>query len=111
MRYRKYKMLRNIFIVIGIIGGFAIWLFIPAEIKNDTLLHVGNSSHGSKWGLLLLLVIPLFALIQNKEELTFHSDDEELKNAVLNKAAQKQMIYAIVNSSIVIILMFIGLLR
>lgn len=115
MTEKRYKTLRNIFILIGIVGGFMIWLFVPTVVRNDAFIHVGNGPYGSKYGYLVLLLIPLCALIPVTEPhngaLTFHSDDMELINRVRKKAAQTQMLTAIVTSVLVLIIMAVTSFR
>lgn len=106
---KKYKMIRNIFICIGIFGGFIIWLFVPAAIKNSALIHVGNGELGSKWGLLVLLPLPLFTLICSKEDVAFHGDDEEVKRVARTKIYRNQMVIAICMAILVIGLMALGI--
>lgn len=115
MTVRSIKRLRNIVVMIGIVGGFILWLFVPAVIRNDSFMHVGNGPYGPKTGCLLLLLLPLFAFYQNKDELEFHSDDEEYINAVRNAARKKaaviQAVYAAFTSGLVLICMSIAMSR
>lgn len=115
MTEKRYKILRNIFILIGIVGGFVIWLFVPTVIRNDAFIHVGNGPYGLKYGYLVILLIPLCALIPVTEPhngaLSFHSDDVELINRVRKKTAQIQMLTAFVTSGLALIIMTVGLFR
>ncbi len=108
MTSRQYKILRNIIVLIGIIGGFVLWTFIPPIIENNWLIHVSAKQYDAKWAMLLLLIIPLFAL--NEEEISVHADDEVLKNQARDKAARKQMLIAIFCSGCVLTVMTITLL-
>ncbi len=109
MTSKKYRTLRNIVILIGIVGGFVLWLFIPSVIENNWLFHVGNGQYGSKGWALLLLFIPLFAL--KEISVNVHSDDEALINAEQNKAARKELMLAIFCSGCVLIAMGSALLN
>ena len=62
MTAKKYKTLRNMFILLGIVISFIMWLFLPDSFRNTSFFHVGTGEHGSKWGVLLVLILPLFSL-------------------------------------------------
>lgn len=111
MTEKGIKRLRNIFVLIGIVGGFIIWLFVPTEIRNDSFMHVGNGDYGPKIGCLLLLFIPLIAFYPHKDELEFHAEDEEYHSAVRKKVAVTQLVYAAFTSAVVLICMSIALFR
>ncbi len=108
MTSKEYRLLRNIVIVIGIVGGFVLWLFIPPVIENNWLFHVGNGQYGSKGWALLLLLIPLFAL--NEQKIEVHAEDAELINMARNKTARKGLFLAILCSGSVLVAMGSALL-
>ncbi|MCR4617433.1 MAG: hypothetical protein K5669_04495 [Lachnospiraceae bacterium] len=113
MDTKRYRLLRNIFIIAGIVIAFIIWLFMPSTFKNTSLFHVGSGEYGSKWGALILLPIPLFALFIRKKKLEFYGDDEEYKKSEHEKTDKKNMqsgmITALGLSLLIIALMTVGL--
>ena len=106
---KTLKCLRTLAILIGIVGGFIIWLFVPDFIKNNALFHVGNGTYGTKWGMLLLLPLPLCALLHKNETQEYHGTDLEFQ--VQNVEARKTLLIQIVEglgcSFLVMILMFV----
>ncbi len=66
---------------------------VPSIIQNNRLVHAGNGQYGFKIGLLILLIVPLFALLPGNEYGEIHTDDEtertkveeEMKRATLNR--------------------------
>ncbi len=108
---KRLGLIRNIVVIVGIIAGFAIWLFIPATIKNSTILHVGNGEYGTKWGMLLVLPLPLFSYFFHKKKLDFYGTDEELKKEEQEESDRHQirmgLITAVVMAGIVIGLMLL----
>lgn len=111
MTEKGIKRLRNAVVLVGIVGSFLIWLFVPSIIRNDAFMHVGNGPYGSKIGCLLVLILPLFAFLQDKGELESHGEDEAHDHAVRKRAAVTQLIRAIVLSGIALAAMVIALLR
>lgn len=91
MTLRKYKFLRNVFILSGIFISFIIWLFLPSTFRNTSLFHVGTGAYGSKWGILLLSLLPLFSLFFRTGKIQFHGDDEEYSKAEQEASDKAQM--------------------
>lgn len=87
----KYKFLRNVFIFGGILISFLIWLFLPPIFVNTALFHVGTGAYGSKWGILLLIPLPLFSLFFRTGKIQFHGDDEEFCKAEQEASDKAQM--------------------
>ncbi len=87
----KYKLLRNVFIFSGILVTFIIWLFLPSTFHNTSVFHVGKGAYGSKWGVLLLLPLPLFSLFFRTGKIQFHGDDEEFSKAEQEASDKAQM--------------------
>jgi len=87
----KYKMLRNMFILLGIIISFIMWLFLPDSFRNTSVFHVGTGEYGSKWGVLLVLVFPLFSLCFREKQIPFHGGDEEFFKAEQEASDRVQM--------------------
>ena len=79
MTSERYQVMRNILILSGMSIALSIWFFMPDTFRNTSLFHVGNGEYGSKWGMLILIPLPLFALCFRKEKVEFHGDDEEYK--------------------------------
>ena len=114
MKSKTCKLLRNIFMGVGVIGGLIIWKFVPDMIKNTPTFHAGNGDYGSKTGMLLVLILPLFALCFRPEIPDFHGEDidliaEESENCK-KKAYSAGMVLALGMSLLTIILMLCGLL-
>ncbi len=111
---KRLCLIRNIVVIVGIIAGFVIWLFVPATIKNSSILHVGNGEYGTKWGMLLALPLPLFSYFFHRKKLDFYGTDEELKKEEQEKSDTHQMrmglITALVEVGIVIGLMVLPLI-
>ena len=109
MTAKQYKNLRSIFIVAGMVIAFVIWLFIPDTFKNSSLFHVGNGEYGSKWGVLILLPLPLFSLCFRESKTEFHGSDQEYatqeQNAADKTNLQLGMMTSIALSLLVILLM------
>ncbi len=83
---------------VTVVLGFICWIFIPNEFKNSALFHVGNSEYGTKTAALILLLIPLFALIPDKDNNEVHTDDPVERKKLLEefaiKDAQRQVVIA-----------------
>lgn len=90
---KTLRWMRDIIIIAGIAGGLILWLGVPSIIQNNRLVHAGNGQYGFKLGLLILLIVPLFALLPGNEHDEIHTDDEaertkveeEMKRATLNR--------------------------
>ena len=65
---QQLRIIRIFTIIIGMLISFIIWLFLPDVLTNNALFHVGNGKTGSKWGALLLVLIPLFGFIPGRME-------------------------------------------
>lgn len=91
MTARKYKFLRNVFIFAGILISFIIWLFLPSAFRNTSVFHVGTGAYGSKWGILLVLSLPLFSLFFRTGEIQFHGDDEAFSKEEQEASDKAQM--------------------
>jgi len=91
MTAKKYKTLRNMFILLGIVISFIMWLFLPDSFRNTSFFHVGTGEHGSKWGVLLVLILPLFSLCFRTGQIPFHGGDEEFFKTEQEAADRAQM--------------------
>lgn len=91
MTARKYKFMRNVFIFSGILVSFIIWLFLSPTFRNTSVFHVGTGAYGSKWGVLLLLPLPLCSLFFRNGKIQFHGDDEEFAKAEQEASDKAQM--------------------
>ncbi len=108
---KTLKWLRTLAILLGIVGGFIIWLFVPAFIKNNAMFHVGNGTYGTKWGLLLLLPLPLCALLHQNDTQEYHGSDLEFQmqneETETRKTLLTQILTSLFCSLVVIVLMFV----
>ena len=108
---KTLKCLRTLAILIGIVGGFLIWLFVPDFIKNNALFHVGNGTYGTKWGMLLLLPLPLCSLLHKNETQEYHGTDLEFQVQNAEAETRKTLLIQIAEglgcSFLVMILMFV----
>lgn len=99
MNAKKMKRIRNIIMGATVIIGFLLWLAIPYEFKNTSFFHVGTGETGTKVWALVLLLLPLFALIPNKEENEVHTKDpaerEKLTEEFAMREAKRQVMIAI----------------
>lgn len=73
---KTLKLIRDITIMVGIVGGLIIWFMVPSTIANSRFLHVGNGKYGSKIGMLIFLIIPLSSLLIGKAQDEIHAEDE-----------------------------------
>lgn len=108
---KTLKCLRTLAILIGIVGGFLIWLFVPDFIKNNALFHVGNGTYGTKWGMLLLLPLPLCALLHKNDTQEYHGSDLEFQTqneeTETRKTLHTQILTSLFCSFVIIIIMFV----
>lgn len=99
MNAKQMKMVRNIIMAATVVIGFICWLFIPNEFKNSTFFHIGNGEYGSKIWALILLFLPLFALIPDKEGKEVHTEDSAEREKLINEHelndAKRQVMIAI----------------
>lgn len=103
---RQLKMLRNIISIAGVVIGLAMWWLLPDMIKNSSTFHVGTGEYGSKYGILLILLLQLFAFIPyNKNDVEIHTEDpEERKQLEMKKEKRTleiQVIMAILMAVII----------
>lgn len=96
---KQLKMVRNLASIAGIVVGFLLWSFIPDTFKNTSLFHVGNGETGSKYGVLILLLLQFVAFIpnMNKEEIHTTTPEEQaiLVEERTRKTLERQVITAI----------------
>lgn len=81
---------RNIIMAVTMIGGLIVWFFMPGFVKNTGIIHVGNGEYGSKIGLLLALLLPLFSLIPNTQKDEIHAEDPAERAAILEEQLKKE---------------------
>ena len=91
MTAKKYKTLRNVFILLGIGIAFVLWLCLPESFRNTSVFHVGTGEYGSKCGVLIVLIFPLFSLCFREKQLPFHGGDEEFFKAEQEASDKVQM--------------------
>lgn len=77
MTIKQLKTIRNLVCVVGILGGFIIWIFLPDTFQNTSFFHVGNGESGYKFGALILLLIQLFAFIPDIGKPEIHTEDPD----------------------------------
>lgn len=82
--------IRNCVVFGAMIIGAVIWLMLPGQ----TIIHLESRAVGSKMLLLILLVLPLFALIPCYDLPEFHTDAEE-NRIELEKAKQNNAVIQI----------------
>jgi len=92
---------------------FFIWLFLPDVINNNALYHVGNGKYGSKLGMLLIVLIPLFGFIPCRTDEEIHSNDSleraELQEKYDKRAEETQLAVALFCNGIACLVMLGGL--
>ena len=96
---KQLRTIRILIIISGILISFCIWLFLPDVIKNNALYHVGNGKYGSKAGMLLIALIPLFGFIPCRTGEEIHSEDTgeraELQEKLDKRAEEIQLAVAL----------------
>lgn len=90
MTVKGLTNIRNIIIAVTMIGGLVVWFFMPGFVKNTGVIHVGNGEYGSKIGLLLALLLPLFALIPNTQKDEIHTEDPIERAAIVEEQLKKE---------------------
>ena len=110
---KQLRTVRILIIFVGILLSFCIWLFMPDVIKNNALYHVGNGKYGSKIGMLLILLIPLFGFIPCRTGEEIHSIDSveraKLQEKLDKKAEEIQLVVALFCSMVACLVMLGGL--
>ena len=86
---KELKNIRNVIIAASMIGGLIAWFALPAVIKNSSIVHVGTGQFGLKFGVLLVLLFPLFALIPTNGE-DVHTEDPTERAAILEERLTKE---------------------
>ena len=86
---KKLTIIRNVIIAVSMIGGLIAWFALPAVIKNSSIIHVGTGQLGLKYGALLVLLFPLFALIPNTKHEDVHTEDSVERAAILEERLAK----------------------
>ena len=110
---RQLRTIRIFTIIIGMLISFIIWLFLPDVLKNNALFHVGNGKTGSKFGALLLVLIPLFGFIPSRMDEEIHTNDSmervELQEKIDRKSEEIQLAVAFFCSVVACLVMLCGL--
>ena len=110
---KQLRTIRILIIVIGILISFCIWLFLSDVINNNALYHVGNGKYGSKVGMLLIVLIPLFGFIPCRTGEEIHSIDSmeraELQEKLDKRAEEIQLAVALFCSIVACLVMLGGL--
>ena len=110
---RQLRTIRIFTIIIGMLIRFMIWLFLPDVLKNNALFHVGNGKTGSKFGALLLVLIPLFGFIPGHMDEEIHTKDlkerMDLKEKNDRKSEEIQLAVAFFCSVVACLVMLCGL--
>ena len=92
---KQLRTIRILTVVIGMLISFCIWLFWSDVINNNALYHVGNGKYGSKIGMLLIVLIPLFGFIPCRTDEEIHSKDAteraELQEKLDKRAEETQL--------------------
>ncbi len=65
------KWIRNGIVWGTMLLGFICWLYMPSEV----LIHLESGRRGSKLALLIVLLLPLFAMIPATDKPEFHVQD------------------------------------
>lgn len=104
MTSKQLKGIRTVIMICGIAAAFLIWLGLPAWVKNNALVHVGNGRFGAKAGCLLVLLLPLIALIPHRPDSEIHTADEreraEMTEEREKRSAKLQIVWAILMSGV-----------
>ena len=111
---KQLRIIRILIMGFGILISFCIWLFLPDVINNNDLYHVGNGKYGSKVGMLLIVLIPLFGFIPCHTSEEIHSEDSveraELQEKLDKKAEETQLAVTLFCSMVACLIMLGGLL-
>ena len=89
---KQLKMVRNLVSIAGIVVGFLLWSFIPDTFKNSGLFHVGNGETGSKYGVLILLLLQFIAFIPDTGKEEIHTTLKNKQYLWRNKPEKHQSV-------------------
>ena len=110
---KQLRTIRVLIIITSILISLWIWSAIPDVIDNNALYHVGNGKSGSKVGMLLIVLIPLFGFIPCRTGEEIHSADEaeraELQEKYDKRSEEIQLTVALFCSGIACLVMLGGL--
>lgn len=103
---KQLKILRNGISIVGVAVGIFIWRYIPDTFRNNNLFHVGNGTYGSKYGVLILLLLQFITFIpyDNSIEEIYTDDPEkraELEEKRTKRILEKQVVTAIAMALII----------
>lgn len=73
---KHIKVLRICIVFGTMLGGFISWLFFPWQV----IIQLESGTMGNKLILLIVLLLPLFAMIPSVDMPEFHVDDEYARN-------------------------------
>lgn len=88
---KQLKMVRNLASIAGIVVGFLLWSFIPGTFQNTSLFHVGNGETGSKYGVLILLLLQFVAFIPNMNKEEIHTTTPEEQAILVEERTRKTL--------------------
>lgn len=87
---KQLRIVRNIISIVGIVIGILIWRYIPDTFRNSSFFHVGNGEYGSKYGVLIILLIQLFAFIPYDNSIEeIHTMDPEYRAELEEKRTRR----------------------
>lgn len=87
---KQLRIVRNVISIVGIVVGILIWRYIPDTFRNSSFFHVGNGKYGSKYGVLIILLIQLFAFIPYDNSIEeIHTADPEYRAELEEKRTRR----------------------
>lgn len=101
MTVKKMKVIRNCIMIVSMVCGFLIWLTLPLKFKNTPFMHVGNGEFGNKYGALIILLLPLFALFHSKQDDEVHTDDPIEREKLVNEYEKREAKNQVINASFI----------
>ena len=105
---KELTVIRNVIIAVSMIGGFIVWLALPDVIKNSNVIHVGTGKFGYKWGALIVLLFPLFALIPDTNREEIHTEDPAERAVLLEESLRLERKKQIAAAIFVILAIILG---